>query len=107
LQHNHSWGSSLHLPFKIGCAATPGPEIIHSVQSNADSTSELARYIALAEECRSQALKARHTPDEKAWLALAEEWQMLAERQPERANTPGGFQLATIIGSSHSKTLRD
>lgn len=36
------------------------------------------KYRALAEECRSRADNARNCADRLAWLALAEEWLMLA-----------------------------
>jgi hypothetical protein len=90
------FGTVAALPQAIGSLALhrlrgiSGPEIIRNMQqSRTDTPSEVARYLALAEECRGHASMARHTPDEKAWLALAEEWQMLAQYGSYRASTRG------------------
>ena len=61
-----------------------GPEILEAMQRRPDMPSGVARYLALAKECRASAKMARHTPDEKAWLALAEEWQVLAQHAQQR-----------------------
>ncbi|MGY4349810.1 hypothetical protein ACVWXM_006303 [Bradyrhizobium sp. GM7.3] len=52
------------------------------MQCDADISTEVARYRALAEECRARASQARHASDQNAWLALADEWQVLAQSGP-------------------------